>query len=250
MSRTPNITALWAWARPARARCGLPWGSGGCGVGDPSQGCRDHQGRVLGQRARHGRGRTEPAGGLPGPAPSPTRLVPAPRFPRGHVTGHRSEARPGRLQHIPGPPGGRCRPAPPLRACRGGSGCGWSARAGRSARRRQLAGRFRNHPARWAGGAAAGWLRNPIREGIRKDLGELAHVFAISCKPVAGLADKRGCHFLSPRSGESLAPESRTAQSCPKRSGSARRLVGWARAGAGEMGCRHRGFLSASPGNP
>ena len=49
MSHTPNITALWAWARPARARCGLPWGNGGCGVGDSGQGCRDHQGRVRGR---------------------------------------------------------------------------------------------------------------------------------------------------------------------------------------------------------
>jgi hypothetical protein len=51
----------------------------------------------------------------------------------------------------------------------------------------------------------AGWLRNPIREGIPKDGGELARVFAISCTPLARLADKCGCHLLSPRSGESLA---------------------------------------------
>ncbi len=37
------------------------------------------------------------------------------------------------------------------------------------------------------------------------DGGELAHVFAISCTPLAGLADKCGCHFLSLRLGLDLA---------------------------------------------
>ena len=58
---------------------------------------------------------------------------------------------------------------------------------------------------RRAGRGRAGWLRNRIREGIPKDAGELAHVFAISCTPLARLADECGCHFLSLRSDESVA---------------------------------------------